>query len=247
MTEPNEMSCDEFADVAAEMALGVLTGRERARAISHLGQCDACRENVRQLTMTGEELLGLLPAREPPAGFETRVMERLGLGAAPPAKVGWIRRIGRLPHFGRKPGSTAGNGRVSRMRPRLAVAAAALTVIVSGLGGWGLRAATTSHPASALSSAAFLSATHQPVGRVFFYDGSSRWLYMSVNVGSGNGTVICQVESPNGHVTAIGSFRLANGYGYWGSPYPVNDGPLTGARLITSDGTVLATASFRTT
>ena len=53
MSELNEMGCDEFTDVAAELALGVLTGRERAQAIAHLDHCDACRENVRQLTMTG--------------------------------------------------------------------------------------------------------------------------------------------------------------------------------------------------
>ena len=85
VSEVDEMSCDEFADSAAELALGVLTGRERARALAHLDQCDACRENVRQLALTGEELVGLLPAMEPPAGFETRVMDRLGLGSPAPA------------------------------------------------------------------------------------------------------------------------------------------------------------------
>ena len=84
MSEVNEMGCAEFADAAAELALGVLTGRERARALAHLDWCDTCRENVRQLTVTGEELVGLLPALEPPAGFETRVMERLGLGGVNP-------------------------------------------------------------------------------------------------------------------------------------------------------------------
>src|ERR1700683_4325260 len=85
MSEGNEMGGAEFADAAAELALGVLTGRERARALAHLDQCEACRENVRQLTVTGEELVGLLPAIEPPAGFETRVMERLWPGTPAPA------------------------------------------------------------------------------------------------------------------------------------------------------------------
>ena len=101
MSEVNEMGCAEFADAAAELALGVLTGRERAQALAHLDQCEACRENVRQLTVTGEELVGLLPAIEPPAGFETRVMERLGLGTPAPApspaparRVSLARRFG---------------------------------------------------------------------------------------------------------------------------------------------------------
>src|SRR6516164_1914684 len=81
MSELNEMGCEEFADVAAELALGVLTGRERAEALAHLDGCDACRATVHQLTLAGEELLGLLPTSEPPPGFETRVMNRIGLGA----------------------------------------------------------------------------------------------------------------------------------------------------------------------
>ena len=67
---------------------------------------------------------------------------------------------------------------------------------------------------------------------------------MSVYIPAGNGTVICQVESGNGHITTVGSFRLADGRGYWGSPVPATQGSLTGARLVGPDGTVLATASF---
>jgi hypothetical protein len=247
MSEVNEMGCAEFAEAGAELALGVLTGRERARALAHLDRCDACRENVRQLTVTGEELVGLLPAIEPPAGFETRVMERLGLGTPTPAPAP-ARRVSPARRFGRKlagwiSGGT-GRGGVSYPRRMLAAAAVAAAVIVAGLGGWGLHGATSSPAASPLSSAAFLTASHQTAGKVYFYDGDHRWLYMSVDIGSGNGTVICQVEGPDGHLTTVGSFRLAGGYGYWGSPDPVANGPLTGARLVTTAGTVLATATF---
>ena len=61
MNERNDMTCGELADVAAELALGVLTGRERAMAVAHLDKCDGCREDVRQLMATGEQLLELLP------------------------------------------------------------------------------------------------------------------------------------------------------------------------------------------
>src|SRR6516162_8620306 len=112
MTELNDMGCARFADVAAELALGVLTGRERAEALAHLDHCEACREHVRQLTMTGEELLGLLPSREPPAGFETRVMERLGLSVPerqPTGRIGPISRFRRL--FGKPAGNHADGAR----------------------------------------------------------------------------------------------------------------------------------------
>ena len=246
MSEVNEMGCAEFADAAAELALGVLTGRERAQALAHLDQCEACRENVRQLTVTGEELVGLLPAIEPPAGFETRVMERLGLGApAPGLAPGPVRRVSPARRFRLKVAAWIGGGGVSYPRRMLATAALAAAVIVAGLGGWGLHAATSSPAASPLSSAAFLTASHQTAGKVYFYNGDHRWLYMSVDIGSaGNDTVICQVEGPDGHLTTVGSFRLSGGYGYWGSPDPVTSGPLTGARLVTTSGTVLATATF---
>jgi hypothetical protein len=81
MSELNEMGCAGFADVRAEVALGVLTGRERAAAVAHLDRCTACQESVCRLAVTGEKLLQLLPVREPPPGFETRVLERLVLAA----------------------------------------------------------------------------------------------------------------------------------------------------------------------
>jgi len=251
MSEVNEMGCAEFADAAAELALGVLTGRERAQALAHLDRCEACRENVRQLAVTGEELVGLLPAIEPPAGFETRVMERLGVGTPTPDPA---RQLSPARRFGLKladwiGGGWTGRGGVSYPRRMLSAAAVTAAVIVAGLGGWGLHAATSSPAASPLSSAAFLTASHQTAGKIYFYDAGHRWLYMSVDIPSGsgaagNGTVICQVEGPDGHLTTVGSFRLTGGSGYWGSPDPVTNGPLTGARLVTTTGTVLATATF---
>ena len=247
MSELNEMECREFSDVAAELALGVLTGRERAQALAHLDHCASCREKVGQLTATGEGLLGLLPSMEPPAGFETRVMDRLGLTAPAPSpalRAGWISRI---PLLGRKPARLAATGPArpaGRTRRALALAAVSLAVVAAGLGGWGLRPGSPAPAGTPLSSATLLSASHQAAGKIFLYQGSSRWLYMSVDMPSGNGTVICEVQSRGGHITTIGTFRVTDGRGYWGSPVPPTHGPLTGARLVGPGGTVLATASF---
>jgi len=226
MSEMNEMGCEDLAEVAAELALGVLTGRERAQAIAHLDRCDACREHVRRLTLTGEDLLGLLPGIEPPAGFETRVMSRLGL-AGERARRPWTRWM-------------------------LAAAAGTVIAAACGLGGWGLRAATSSPPPASRAQASLYSAplttvSHLTAGNVFLYDGKPRWLYMSVKIGSGNGTVICQLVGRDGHITTVGSFRLTGGYGYWASPDHVDPDAVKGARLTSMNGTVLATATFRAT
>jgi hypothetical protein len=235
MSELNSMSCAEFHDSAAELALGVLTGRERAEALAHLDHCEACREHVRQLTTTGEELLGLLPFAEPPAGFETRVMDRLGLAASAPQP---------LRHRGWRP--AWGHG----FSPRRVLAAAAVVVAVLGaaLGGWGLHASTAPAASSALKAGTLVAASdHDHVGQVFVYNGETRWMYMTVDLESGNDTVICQLVGANGHITTVGSFRLADGYGSWGSPAWTGDGPPVGARLVTANGTVLATATISAT
>lgn len=82
MGELDSMGCAGLVGVAAELALGALTGQERAAALAHLDQCEACREKVRRLMMASDELLRLLPEGESPPGFETRVLERLGLSAS---------------------------------------------------------------------------------------------------------------------------------------------------------------------
>jgi anti-sigma-K factor RskA len=258
MSEPTDytgMSCDEFAAVAAELALGVLTGRERAAALAHLDGCESCRELVRELTMTGEELLALLPSREPPPGFETRVLERIGLSAPPASHHRPVpgRRADRRadggadrPATGRPPGRPS-----TRMRRLLSAAAVVVALIVAGLGGWGLRSAIAppassgSTASSALSSGALVTTAHQTVGMVLVHNSTPWWMYMSVNLyGVGNVAVTCQLENAAGQFTTVGQFRLSDGYGTWASPY---DGHSTvvGARLLSANNTVLATASFR--
>jgi hypothetical protein len=252
--------------VAAELALGVLTGRDRADAIAHLDKCDGCREDVRQLMATGEQLLELLPTAEPPAGFETRVLERIGLPV--PAREAttadtYPQLLSRRENTARRrgpgrdaarpgagqpgapPGGPGGTRRPGRVRRLLAAAAVGVAVIAAGLGGWRLGAGSAPALSSGpLASADLMSATHQEVGDIFVYYGKTRWVYMSVNLRSGNDLVTCQVVGDDGHVTTIGSFHLTDGYGTWGSADPGTNGSLHGARLIAADGAVLATATF---
>jgi anti-sigma-K factor RskA len=273
-----DMSCDEFAEVAAELALGVLTGRERARALAHLDGCESCREQVRELSMAGDELLALLPPAEPPAGFESRVLERLGLtapGQQPSdaaiqqgsdvsgqqsldVRVLTDERANRRADRQNRPPNLpvdrppAGRPRsgLSRVSRRLLAAAAVAVALIGGGVGWGLRDATapssSSSQAAALSTAAFVTSDHQTVGQVFVYKHSPWWTYMSVNMeGVGNVTVICQLEDADGHFKNVGQFKLADGYGSWGSsPYTAGPGTIMGARLLSANGTVLATATF---
>jgi hypothetical protein len=271
MSESSMMSCGEFDDVAAELALGVLTGRERADAVAHMEHCDACRETIRQLSITGEELVGLLPHVEPPPGFEVRVLARIGIPVPEPVPA--PRPLAPEPLAPELlapellapellvpellvpellvPEPPAGR-HVSSRRPLsrrlLAVAAVTLAVVGAGLGGWGLRGVTSPAPSptasSVLSSATLFSSGQHDVGEVYYHAGTSRWMYMSVDLPSGLGTVTCQLRTADGRFVTVGSFWLASGYGSWAGPDPGTHAAVTGARLLSANGAVIATASF---
>ena len=77
----SRMSCTDFEDVAAELALGTLYGEERAAALAHLETCHACRREVTLLTDAADDIRLLVPEVEPPPGFEQRVVARIAEAA----------------------------------------------------------------------------------------------------------------------------------------------------------------------
>ncbi|MGI5373063.1 hypothetical protein ACQEV2_02115 [Streptomyces sp. CA-251387] len=260
-----DRDCAWLRAVADELALGILPGQERAEALAHLDRCPTCRGHVEQLTLVADGLLSLVPGSEPPAGFETRVMDGLRLNR--PAR---------------------------RRRPRAgaAVAAAAAIALGFGFGGWAVGTAIegASAPSSrssqppgsehGLLAASLLAPDDRPVGRIFAYTGSPGWVYMSVDLGrdwsgsdsqtadgSGSdsrageeseaagsydgypeaGMVSCRLERADGTSVPIGEFALDEaGRGHWGAPTRVDPDTVSGARLLDADGSVLATAHFDT-
>lgn len=233
MTDKGWLTCDQFRESDAEIALGILPGRERAAALAHLQHCPTCRERVRELALMADGLVDLVPCCEPPIGFEARVLHRIGLPTQAPWRTRW-RRVALL-------------------------AAAVGAAFALGLGGWAIgsssgRVATPSagkasvpYSSQALLSAELTGAGHE-VGKVFAYTGSSPWVYMSVDADAvaGNGRVRCQVRRADGLTATVGSFNLTNGYADWGGPYPAGSAPVS-VRLIADNGSVLATATFPTT
>jgi hypothetical protein len=141
------MDCAELREVAPEVALGLLTGQERAAALAHLQGCEACRAEVASLAGTADEVLLAAPRVAPPPGFRDAVLARLapdgaggdGLptGAARP-DVGPPDRHRRR---GRGPVHARHHDRFRR-RVALGVAAAlaALAMVAGGLVAFGGRA-----------------------------------------------------------------------------------------------------------
>src|SRR5690348_18405483 len=71
------MGCEQTRDLAAELALGIADGEERAQALRHIAECAECRRAVEEYTAVTDALLTLAPAQQPPPGFESRVLARL--------------------------------------------------------------------------------------------------------------------------------------------------------------------------
>ncbi|MCC5475174.1 zf-HC2 domain-containing protein [Streptomyces barringtoniae] len=241
----SDANCDKLREIAAELALGVLPGRERAEAVAHLDRCANCREYVRWLTLVGDRLIGLLPDREPPAGFEARVARRLAEQAAASEAAGGA--AGRVARDLR--------GRVRRGRLRLAAVATALTVAV-GFAGWGIGTAVESVVASTAPAAEsepmlvgdMISATRGggKVGEVYAHPGTPGWIFVSVDSAGPRGTytgkVTCLLQHSDGTTVRVGDFPLSAGRGEWGVAAPGDLSTLSGTRLTTPGGTVLATA-----
>jgi hypothetical protein len=69
--------CEETRELAPELALGIVEGEERGRALEHLADCPDCRKRVEDLVEVADELLLLAPHKEVPVGFESRVLSRV--------------------------------------------------------------------------------------------------------------------------------------------------------------------------
>jgi len=207
-----------LAEAGAELALNALTGRERAQAIEHLQHCLRCRAQIGAMALTSDDLLRLLPDTPLPPGFTNRVTSQLGRHRRPPVR--------------------------SPTRAILAAAAVAVMLIAGGLTGWGLRVGRSGPTAPTLRTAALIAPTHQQLGRVFLHLHGPHWLFFTVDADAGNTTLICQLTTRTGQLITAGTFALQSGDGYWGTPVPAHPTAITGARLITTSGTLLGTAHF---
>jgi hypothetical protein len=69
--------CEEVRELAPELALGIVEGEQRGRALEHLADCPDCRRRVEELAEVADGLLLLAPHREVPAGFESQVLRRV--------------------------------------------------------------------------------------------------------------------------------------------------------------------------
>jgi hypothetical protein len=214
--------CELFQDELAEMSLGILSGRQRAEVLGHVGSCPRCAAHLEGLSVAADTVLLLAPEIEAPLGFELRLAERLQEtpAAHPP------RRFRRGP----------------------ALCAAAAVTIALGFGLGALAASQAGHanhqPAVANLTTANLTSHGHVVGQVMISAGSPAWMFMTIDAGAWPGEVTCDLTTAGGTVQRIGTFKLSGAYGAWGAALPSPAGTVRSARLIAPDGTVLASAKL---
>jgi predicted anti-sigma-YlaC factor YlaD len=220
----SEHGCEQHQEALSELALGVLTGRDRARALDHVESCPRCAEELEQLSRAADAVVQAASEAEPPMGFEVRLFERMG--------VADLRRKHRL-----RP-------------PRWAVgalsAAAAVVALAIGLS-VGLSSSTppsrSAAPAQGVVTAN-LVAHGKVVGRVAAHGGAHAWISMMLIDSSAHGTVDCVVVTSDGVSHHVGTFVATEGYGAWVAPLRVDPKDIRSAEVVAPSGTVVATAAL---
>ncbi len=229
MTEP--LTCARARDLIPELALGDLSGDERARVLDHLGTCGACGAEATALAEVVDDILRLAPQVDPPAGFESKVLTRMAASDVTRSRPRW-----------------------RRSRAIIASAAAALVLIVGfgavtvarrerdpglddqyvqtirALGGKELRAAP-------------LSTGGRPWGEAFVYEGKTSWVFVSMSWDVPNGDYGIVLDRSDGPSATVGRLHVVRGQGSAG--LTVGDTHTVQAvRVVDAGGATVCTATM---
>lgn len=232
----DEIGCDQVRDLAPELALGIAEGHERDAALRHLSECAACRELVSEFSSVDGELLVLAADKEPPRGFESRVLARLAEPSRDtrPQSIPW--------------------------RRRWVVAVAAAAVVAAAFGGGSVFWVTADDRQLADSYQAvlslgqgdfFLAAPLQGsdgrVGTVFAYQGDPSWAMVSIQPSfPEDGGFHVQVVTRDGRYLSLDDVILGGADQAQGVQLPVDASAVQELRFAESDGGARFTATFDT-
>jgi Putative zinc-finger len=207
--------CEQVRDLAPELALGIASGDARAGALEHLARCPECTAHLAELASVADEIPLLAPAREPPPGFEGRVLARLERRSRP------------------------------RFRPLIPAAAALGAALVAAAAIWiglkedreladsyrdTLEVANGEH----FDARALTAPSGEAVGHAFGYQGSPSWIMVTVERAAGvePGRYELELVTQAGDRVALGSLRVASRRGSRGGAIPVDLDQVAEVRLI---------------
>jgi len=218
------ISCAQLQELAAELALGTVAGAERAAALDHLAGCRACRELVDQLARAADSLLLLAPEIEPPPGFESKVLSRMGAAPVP------LRRPAR------------------HRRVLVGIAAAVLVAALSGVG-LATLGGDRRERSSELRTALTVDDEGRWTCRALVYGDGPTWLVVSLDRSdelTATFTVEAfRVDDPN--PVPVGTFALEKGHGTFARPIDLRADDVRSVRVVDAGGRVRYTMAFDST
>jgi Putative zinc-finger len=210
---------EEVRDLAPELALGIASGEERARALEHLASCAECRSFVQEMSDASDELLLAAPVHEPPVGFETRMIDRYRAG------------------FRKKP------------RMALLLAAAAVLLAAGAGGTYltlrsDVRFANHYHNVFAAAQGQYFASSplysgKRPMGQAFAYEGSPSWVFVVLNGANTADGYAVKLVTRDGREIPLGSFKRTIGTTSWGRALPVDLRSVWTVRLVPKKGNTL--------
>ncbi len=221
----DEMGCKQVEELAPELALDVVGGQERDAALRHVAGCASCRRLVSDLTSVGEDLLLLAPPRDPPAGFEERVLARV---VAPPARERtprrWLRAAAAMAAVFLAAAIAAGSMYVATADDRRL--AGTYRGLLGEAGGSYFAVATLDDDAGR-------------VGTVFGYQGNPSWIFVSVPSDAAQRFTV-RLVTRDGDVIELGDATLGGADSGWGRAIPVLLSDVSAVRLSGPDGDLVA-------
>jgi hypothetical protein len=226
------MRCEEIRDLTAELALGIADGEERAEALRHLSTCAECRREVEQLSQVADELLLLAPVQEPPAGFESRVVEAVGLERRPRRRR-WF-----------SPGWLA-----PRLGPALAAAAVTAAALIAVYQDDRQTADRYRAVLDQANGQYFLAerladGTGAQGGVAFGYEGRPSWLFITVNPAHRDDVTRAELLTQGRRTIPLRAFELDR-RGSWGGGIPVKLSEVSSIRLLGERPGEILQASLR--
>jgi hypothetical protein len=223
-TEP---TCDEIRQMTAELALGIASGEERARALKHAAGCPGCRRELAELAEVADELLLMAPAHEPPRGFEAQVLEGLPSSARGRQVMRWL-------HTG---------WRRALVPAAAALAAAGVAVGVmlevtkedrqtASLYGRVLQQANGSY----FGALPLRDRSGRRAGLLFGYEGRPSWTFVLVQEAGGSGRWSVELRTKSRGRITLGSFQVSRGRGSFGRAIPVRLDEVTRVSVVERGG-----------
>jgi hypothetical protein len=214
-------NCDEIRADAAELALGVLDGEQRARALEHARGCERCRDELAEFAIVAERILVVAPEHEPPPGFESRVLDAL------PQTRRRARRFGRL---------------VPALAAAVLVTAAVTASLTLSLTSEERRLGERYGAVLETAGGKYLAARHlrdaagAKSGVVFAYQGDQPWItvVLSPTVGAERWSVA--ITTRDGRRRVLGTFDAATTGRVWGRALQDSVPDLASVRLTGSRG-----------